>query len=75
MLPSASFPHSPTVWNPRITKGKKTIFYGFVTTKGMWVHNQKGFIEDERYKLGFGDVLHAMMSVAVFLAIAFSDHG
>ena len=54
--------------------GKKAISYGFVTTKGLWLHNHKGFIEDERYKLGFGDVLHAMMSLVVFLAIAFSDH-
>lgn len=29
---------------------------------------------DEKYKLGFTDFVHAMMSVMVFVAIAFSDH-
>lgn len=30
--------------------------------------------KDERFKLGFTDFVHAIMSVMVFLAIAMSDH-
>ena len=54
-------------------KQRKTI-YGFVTAKGLWVYNHKGFIQEDRYKLEFGDFLHATMSLVVFLVIAFSDH-
>lgn len=30
--------------------------------------------KDERYRVGFTDFVHALMSVLVFVAIAFSDH-
>ena len=30
--------------------------------------------KDERFKIGLTDFVHAMMSVMVFIAIAFSDH-
>ena len=30
--------------------------------------------KDERYKVGLNDFVHAIMSVMVFVAIAFSDH-
>ena len=30
--------------------------------------------KDERYKVGITDFVHAVMSVMVFVAIAFSDH-
>ncbi|KAH8479289.1 hypothetical protein H0E87_031389 [Populus deltoides] len=53
------------------------IYYGFVTTKGLAVFNP-GLTVDvpkgERYKIGFTDFVHAMMSVMVFMAIALSDH-
>lgn len=30
--------------------------------------------KDERYRMGFTDLVHAVMSVMVFAAIALSDH-
>ena len=60
-------------WELPCGKKRKTV-YGFVTAKGLWVYNHKGFIQEERYKLEFGDFLHATMSLVVFLVIAFSDH-
>ncbi|KAJ6987540.1 protein DMP9 [Populus alba] len=53
------------------------IYYGLVTTKGLAVFNPGLTVEvpkDERYKIGFTDFVHAMMSVMVFMAIALSDH-
>ncbi|KAL4382560.1 hypothetical protein HN51_006216 [Arachis hypogaea] len=52
---------------------KTKVYYGFVTTKGLWVQNHRGYIGGRRYKLGFADVLHAVLSMVVFLAMAFSD--
>ncbi|MED6201406.1 hypothetical protein PIB30_094692 [Stylosanthes scabra] len=53
---------------------KKTkVYYGFVTRKGLLVHNHRGYIRGGRYKLGFADVLHAVLSLVVFLAMALSD--
>ncbi|MED6119204.1 hypothetical protein PIB30_009603 [Stylosanthes scabra] len=53
---------------------KKTkVYYGFVTRKGLLVHNHRGYIRGGRYELGFADVLHAVLSLLVFLAMAFSD--
>ncbi|GLT61106.1 hypothetical protein SLA2020_338350 [Shorea laevis] len=50
----------------------------FVTPKGLAVFKTGlGAVEvpkDEKYKVGFTDFVHAMMSVMVFVAIAFSDH-
>ncbi|KAL5582284.1 hypothetical protein UlMin_014726 [Ulmus minor] len=53
------------------------IYYGFVTHKGLAVFKpgiDVAVPREERYKLGFNDFVHAMMSVMVFAAIAFSDH-
>ncbi|KAM6602327.1 hypothetical protein CsatA_021936 [Cannabis sativa] len=53
------------------------VYYGFVTTKGLAVFKPGLDVEvpkDERYKLGVTDFVHALMSVLVFTAIAFSDH-
>ncbi|KAJ8774891.1 hypothetical protein K2173_019895 [Erythroxylum novogranatense] len=53
------------------------VYYGFVTHKGLAVFKPGLDVEipkDERYKVGFTDFVHAVMSVMVFVAIAFSDH-
>ncbi|KAK9276212.1 hypothetical protein L1049_005743 [Liquidambar formosana] len=53
------------------------VYYGFVTPKGLAVFKSGLGVEipkDERYKVGFTDVVHAVMTVLVFMAIAFSDH-
>ncbi|CAA2963075.1 PREDICTED: uncharacterized protein LOC104092105 [Olea europaea subsp. europaea] len=53
------------------------VYYGFVTPKGLAVFKPGLGVEvpkDERYKVGFSDFVHAMMSVLVFVAISFSDH-
>ncbi|EXB31963.1 hypothetical protein L484_013595 [Morus notabilis] len=53
------------------------VYYGFVTPKGLAVFKPGLDVEvpkDERYKLGLTDFVHAVMSVMVFVAIAFSDH-
>ncbi|XP_062150137.1 protein DMP9-like [Alnus glutinosa] len=54
-----------------------TVYYGFVTPKGLAVFKTGLGVEvpkDDRYKVGLTDFVHAMMSVMVFVAIAFSDH-
>ncbi|XP_057979628.1 protein DMP9-like [Malania oleifera] len=53
------------------------VYYGFVTPKGLAVFKAGAGLEspkDERYRLGLTDFVHAVMSVMVFMAIAFSDH-
>nr|GMD27491.1 protein DMP8-like [Ipomoea batatas] len=53
------------------------VFYGFVTPAGLAVFKSDPGVEipkDERYKVGVTDLVHALMSVLVFVAIAFSDH-
>ncbi|GLU11083.1 hypothetical protein SLE2022_278530 [Rubroshorea leprosula] len=52
------------------------VYYGIVTTKGLAVFKPGLDVEipkDERYKIGVTDLVHAVMSVMVFTAIAFSD--
>ncbi|KAM1963796.1 hypothetical protein ACFX15_044341 [Malus domestica] len=52
------------------------LYYGFVTPKGLAVFKPGLGVEvpkEERYKLGLSDFVHAIMSVMVFVAIAFSD--
>jgi len=52
------------------------IYYGFVTRKGLAVFKSGLEVEvpkEERFKVQFGDLVHAGMSVMVFMAIAFSD--
>ncbi|KAA8530374.1 hypothetical protein F0562_005083 [Nyssa sinensis] len=53
------------------------VYYGLVTPKGLAVFKPGLAVEvpkEERYKLGFTDFVHAIMSVMVFMAIALSDH-
>ncbi|KAK4430002.1 protein DMP9 [Sesamum alatum] len=53
------------------------VYYGFVTLNGLAVFKTGLGVEvprDERYKVGLSDFVHALMSVLVFVAIAFSDH-
>ncbi|PIA62713.1 hypothetical protein AQUCO_00200617v1 [Aquilegia coerulea] len=53
------------------------VYYGFVTPRGLAVFKSGLGVEvpkDERYKVGFTDLVHALMSVMVFMAIALSDH-
>ncbi|XP_044507061.1 protein DMP8-like [Mangifera indica] len=52
------------------------VYYGFVTPKGLAVFKPGLEVEvpkEERFKLGLNDFVHAVMSVMVFVAIAFSD--
>ncbi|XP_052186152.1 protein DMP9-like [Diospyros lotus] len=53
------------------------VYYGFVTPKGLAVFKPGLAVEvpkDERYRIGFNDFVHAVMSMMVFAAIAFSDY-
>ncbi|XP_043722238.1 protein DMP8-like [Telopea speciosissima] len=53
------------------------VYFGFVTPKGLSVFKSVLGVEvpkDERYKVGLTDFVHAVMSVMVVVAIAFSDH-
>lgn len=53
------------------------VYYGFVTPKGLAVFRSGLGVEvpkDERYRVGLTDFVHAVMSVLVFMAVAFSDH-
>ncbi|KZV24680.1 hypothetical protein F511_36889 [Dorcoceras hygrometricum] len=53
------------------------LYYGFVTPKGLAVFKtglDVAVPKDEKFKVGFSDFVHAMMSSLVFLAIALSDH-
>lgn len=53
------------------------VYYGFVTPKGLAVFKSGLGLEvpkDERFKVGFVDFVHALMSVLVFAAIALTDH-
>ncbi|CAM8900985.1 unnamed protein product [Rhodiola kirilowii] len=53
------------------------VFYGFVTPKGLAVFKPDlgmAVPKDDKYKLSFNDLVHAVMSVMVFVSIAFSDH-
>ncbi|KAG2307601.1 hypothetical protein Bca52824_027349 [Brassica carinata] len=52
------------------------IYYGFVTPRGLAVFMKPPAeipVSDDRYKLRVNDFVHAVMSVLVFMAIAFSD--
>lgn len=55
-----------------------TVYYGFVTPKGLMVFNpgvpDVVVPKDEKFKMGLNDFVHAIMSVMVFVAIAFADH-
>lgn len=58
--------------------GDGKVYYGIVTPRGLAVF-KTGLTEvevpkEERFKVGFTDLVHAVMSVMVFMAIAFSDH-
>lgn len=53
------------------------VYYGFVTPRGLALFRSGLGVEvpkDERYRMGFTDLVHAVMSVMVFAAIALSDH-
>ncbi|GAU45975.1 hypothetical protein TSUD_401150 [Trifolium subterraneum] len=53
------------------------VYYGFVTRKGLSVFKPGLAVlvpKDDKYKVGFQDFVHAIMSVMVFVAIAFSDY-
>ncbi|KAI8532064.1 hypothetical protein RHMOL_Rhmol11G0184400 [Rhododendron molle] len=57
------------------------VYYGFATTSGMWLFDSQGAsasagtrIPDlSKYRLGFIDVVHAVLSVLVFAAVALRD--
>ncbi|XP_059670346.1 protein DMP8-like [Cornus florida] len=53
------------------------VYYGFVTPNGLAVFKPGLGVhvpKEERFMLSFRDFVHAIMSVMVFTAIAFSDH-
>ncbi|KAL5200215.1 hypothetical protein ABZP36_021418 [Zizania latifolia] len=53
------------------------VYYGFVTPRGLclfWTGLGVEVPVDDRLRLGFVDVVHAVMSVLVFAAVALSDH-
>ncbi|KAJ1419641.1 Protein DMP [Sesbania bispinosa] len=53
------------------------VYYGFVTPKGLSVFKPGLSVavpKEDKFKVGFQDLVHAIMSVMVFVAIAFSDH-
>ncbi|KAJ7970994.1 DUF679 domain membrane protein [Quillaja saponaria] len=53
------------------------IYFGFVTPKGLAVFKPGLTVDvpkDDKFKVGLTDFVHAIMSVMVFVAIAFSDH-
>ncbi|KAF7126902.1 hypothetical protein RHSIM_Rhsim11G0123700 [Rhododendron simsii] len=58
------------------------VYYGFATPKGMWVFDPQaasnassgsGIPDLSKYRLGFIDVVHAILSVLVFVAVALRD--
>lgn len=53
------------------------IYYGFATPNGLWIFDQQavsGIPADLRkFRLNFIDVVHAILSVLVFFAVAFRD--
>lgn len=54
-----------------------TVYYGFVTPRGLSLFRTGLGVDaprEDRYRLGFVDVVHAVMSVVVFAAIALSDY-
>ncbi|XP_072973302.1 protein DMP9-like [Typha angustifolia] len=53
------------------------VYYGFVTPRGLAVFKSGLGVEvpkDDRFRMGFVDLVHAAMAVMVFAAIALSDH-
>ncbi|TKY65175.1 hypothetical protein E2542_SST08031 [Spatholobus suberectus] len=53
------------------------VYYGFVTPRGLSVFKTGlpvAVPKDDKFKVGFTDFVHAVMSVMVFVAIAVSDH-
>ncbi|KAK3128793.1 hypothetical protein QOZ80_6BG0466440 [Eleusine coracana subsp. coracana] len=53
------------------------VYYGFVTPRGLSLFRTGLGVEaprEDRFRLGFVDVVHAVMSVLVFAAIALSDY-
>ncbi|KAL9226204.1 hypothetical protein vseg_002042 [Gypsophila vaccaria] len=53
------------------------LYYGFVTRSGLAVFKSGLDVhvpKEDKYKVQFTDFVHAVMSVMVFMAIAFSDH-
>lgn len=57
-------------------KSNAQVYYGFVSPSGLSLFKTGLGIEvpdEERYKMRFVDLLHALMAVLVFAAIAFSD--
>lgn len=55
-----------------------TLYYGFVTTRGLSVFKPSlpavPVPSDDKFKVGFTDFVHAVMSVMIFVAISVSDH-
>ncbi|KAG6399963.1 hypothetical protein SASPL_141451 [Salvia splendens] len=53
------------------------VYYGFVTPRGLAVFKSGLRVDvprDDKFRVGLSDFVHAMMSVLVIAAIAFSDY-
>ena len=55
------------------------MFYGFATFKGMWLFDYRtavasGIPDLSKYKLGFIDWIHAVLSAFVLVALALRDN-
>ncbi|KAG8368840.1 hypothetical protein BUALT_Bualt15G0088600 [Buddleja alternifolia] len=52
------------------------VYYGFATVKGLWLFDNtvsSGLPELSKYRLNFIDVVHAVLSVLVFVAVGLRD--
>ncbi|XP_031252067.1 protein DMP2-like [Pistacia vera] len=47
--------------------------YGFVTTTGLWPSTNAGSVDLSKYKLRFGDFVHAFFSIIVFGVVSLLD--
>lgn len=47
--------------------------YGIVTTKGLWPSADSGSVDLSKYKLRFGDFVHAFFAVIVFAVVSLLD--
>ncbi|KAG4992491.1 hypothetical protein JHK87_025948 [Glycine soja] len=64
-------PSSPSRWS----SPPSTRMVNFPWHRLLWLrHPAMAFPEDDRFKVGFIDFVHAVMSVTVFVAISISDY-
>ncbi|XP_054800167.1 protein DMP9-like [Prosopis cineraria] len=65
-----------TQFHRQLPRPRRQLVYGFVLPNGLKVFKPDPDVQvpkDDKYRLEFADFVHAVLSVVVFLAIAFSD--